>query len=151
MAITLTQPLQYRFVDPVRGGLRRSVDILPGVTLMFDTQLELVPLAMRGKARRVAVVLPNNSKSPVAGSMTLELPRGWTAAPAESPIAFQHKRERATLICLVTPNEKAAPGRYELRAKAVVRGKVFDQSVRTVACTKASCPQEISRVSTPSS
>ena len=132
-AVTLSQPLQYRQVDPVRGELRRSVDVVPAVTMTFASQLELVPIDARGKARRVTVVLQSNSQSPVSGSLKLDLPQGWIAAPAETPFALQRKGERATLSCMVTPSEKTAPGLYGLRAKAFVGGQVFDQSQQVVA------------------
>jgi LmbE family N-acetylglucosaminyl deacetylase len=133
VTVSLSRPLQYRMVDRVRGELRRDVDVVPAVTLSFDTPLELIPLEMRGKARRVSVVLQSNSQSPIAGSMKLDLPQGWTISPAESPFAFQRKGERTTLACMVTPSGKVAPGTYTLHAHADVQGNLFDRSLRVIA------------------
>lgn len=109
------------------------MDVVPSITLAFDTPLELVPLETRGTARRVSVVLQSNSQGPIAGSMRLDLPTGWTASPAESPFSFQSKGEHVTLVSMVTPGGKVPPGTYTLHAQAVVRGRAFNQSLRVIA------------------
>jgi len=132
-AVTITQPLQYRVIDPVRGELRRNLEIVPAVTVALDTPFEIVPLEMRGKPRRVSVVLQNNSQSAVTGVLRLDLPRALTVFPAESPFSLQRKGDRVTLVCNVTTARDAAPGRYPLRAVAVSGSRVYDLSMRTVS------------------
>lgn len=131
--VTLTQPVQYRLIDPVRGELRRNVEIVPSITVRIDPQLEIVPLEMRGKSRRVSVVLQNNSRAAVTGTLKLELPQGWTVSPAESPFSLQRKDAHITLVCNVTTARDAAPGRYLLRALAVSGDRVFDLSMRVIS------------------
>jgi LmbE family N-acetylglucosaminyl deacetylase len=131
--VTFLQPLQFRFIDPVRGEVRRNVDVVPAVTVAFETPLEIVPLEMRGMPRPVTVMLQSGAQMPLAGSLALDLPRGWTASPPESRFVFQQKGERARLLFMVTPDAAAAPGKYGLRAEANVQGVVFDQSVQVVA------------------
>ncbi len=131
--VALTQPVQYRLIDPVRGELRRNVEIVPAVTLLLDSPLEIVPLEMRGKSRRVSVVLQDNSQAAVTGVLKLDLPKGWKVSPAESPFSLQRKGERVTRVCNVTPPRDAAPGRYPLTAVAVSGDRIFDLSLRVVS------------------
>jgi hypothetical protein len=107
VTVSLSQPLQYRLVDQVRGELRRNVDVVPSVTLSFETPLELIPLEMRGKPRRVSVVLQSNSQNPVEGRLQFDLPPGWTVAPAEPSFALPRKGGHATLVCVVIAPSKA--------------------------------------------
>jgi hypothetical protein len=88
---------------------------------------------MRGKSRRVSVVLQNNSQSAVTGSLKMDLPRGWTVSPAESFFSLQRKGDRVTLVCSVTTARDAAPGRYSLKAAAVSGERVYDLSMQTVS------------------
>jgi LmbE family N-acetylglucosaminyl deacetylase len=131
--ITLRQPLQYRVIDPTRGELRRNVEVVPALTVSFDAQTELVPLETRGAARRVTVVVQNNSTAHQEGILALSLPQGWTASPAQPPFSLDRKGDRATLAVMVTPARSAAPAQYSLKAAAVVKGASFDQSLRTIA------------------
>ena len=133
VAVSLSQPLQYRLVDQVRGELRRNVDVVPPVTLSFETPLELVPLETRGKPRRVSVVLQSNSQDPVEGRVQFDLPPGWTISPAEPSFAIPRKGGHATLACAVTPGARAASGTYTLHARALVGGRGFDQALRVIA------------------
>ena len=48
--VTLSQPLQYRLIDQVRGELRRNLDVMPAITVNLDSQLEVVPTASLGHA-----------------------------------------------------------------------------------------------------
>ena len=133
VAVTLSQPLQYRVIDPVRGELRRSVDVVPALTVSFDDSLELVPLETRGKPHRVTMVVQNNSQDPQEGILRLYLPRGWTASPAEPRFALKRKGEQAAISVMVTPAQNAAPSQYSLHAAAIVQDVPFDQSMRTIA------------------
>jgi len=131
--VTLTQPVQYRLVDPVRGELRRNVEIVPAITVSLDPPLEIVPLEMRGKPRPVSVVLQSNSQAAVTGILKLDLPGGWSVSPAESPFNLPRKGAHVILVCNVTTSRDAAPGRYPLKAVAVSDDRLFNLSMRTLS------------------
>jgi LmbE family N-acetylglucosaminyl deacetylase len=132
LPVTLRQPLQYRAVDPVRGELRRNVEIVPAVTLSFDSQLELVSLDTRRRAREVVVSLQNNSRGPLSGILRLEVPEGWISSPAESPFSVK-EGEKSSITLSVTPASALVPGNYSLHAVATVGARRFDQSMQTLA------------------
>lgn len=133
VAVTLTQPVQYRLVDQVRGELRRNVQVAPAVTVALDSKLEVVPLASLGQPRRVAVRVQNNSGSPQAGDVALEVPAGWTVTPATAPFSLAREGDRTALAFTVTPGKATAAGRYALKAVATVGGQRHDLAMRTIA------------------
>ena len=133
MPLTLTRPLQFRLVDPVRGELRRNVEVIPPLTVAFGTPFELVPLETRGKPHRVTVVVQSNAQHPNGGTLRLDLPDGWSSSPKESGFALNRKGERATITVMVTPAANAFTGRYTLSAAAIVQGTAYDQTMRTIA------------------
>jgi LmbE family N-acetylglucosaminyl deacetylase len=131
--VTLTQPLQYRLIDQVRGELRRNVGIAPAVTVGLDSQLEIVPTAALTQPRRIAVRLQSNALTPQSGDLALELPPGWTVTPSSAPFTLARKGDRTAVAFTVTPSQATAEGRYRIRAMATVGGRTFDLAMRTLA------------------
>jgi LmbE family N-acetylglucosaminyl deacetylase len=131
--VTLTQPLQYRLIDQVRGELRRQVAVAPAVTVNLDSQLEIVPTSALAQPRRIAVRLQSNALTAQGGTLALQLPPGWTVTPASAPFRLARKGERTAVVFTVTPSAATAPGRYRIGAVATVDGQTFDRAMRTVA------------------
>jgi LmbE family N-acetylglucosaminyl deacetylase len=130
--VILSQPIQYRLIDQVRGELRRNLEVMPAVTVNLDSLLEVVPTASLGQPRRVAVRLQNNALTAQAGSLALALPAGWTASPASAPFSLPRKGDRTAIAFSVVPAKTTAPGRYAIKATATVGTATFDQGVRTL-------------------
>ena len=128
--VTLTQPLQYRLIDQVRGELRRNVAVTPAVTVNLDSQLEIVPRASLGQPRRVAVRLQSNALSAQSGTLALQLPSGWTATPASAPFTLARKGDRTAVVFTVTSASTTTPGHYRIKAVARVGDRTFDLAVR---------------------
>lgn len=131
--VTLTQPLQYRLVDQVRGELRRNVDVTPAVTLTLDSQLEIVPLASLGQPRRIAVRLQSNAQTLQSGTVTLQAPDGWTVDPPSVPFTLRRKGDRTAVSFSVVPTKRTPAGDYRLKASATVDGQTSDLMMRTIA------------------
>ena len=132
-AVTLTQPLEYRYVDQARGELRRNVDVVPALTVSFDSPLEIVPLGAAGKPRRVVVRLQSNSRTAVSGDVTVGAPDGWKVSPPSLPFSLDRKGEHYALAFDVTPSTAASPGRYTLNAVAASGARRFDLSMKTIS------------------
>ncbi|HUI68949.1 MAG TPA: PIG-L family deacetylase [Spirochaetia bacterium] len=131
--VTLTRPVQYRFVDSARGELRRNVDVVPAVSVSFDSPLEIAPRAAAGRPRRVVVRLQSNSQTAVAGSVKIEAPSGWTVSPSSLAFAMSRKGEHSALAFEVTSSTAVTPGRYALKAVATAGGREFDLSMRVIS------------------
>ena len=133
VAVTLTKPLQYRFIDQVRGELRRNVEVVPAASVSFDSPLEIVPIGAAGKPRRVVVRLQSNLQSAVSGEAAISAPEGWEVSPPSLPFTLDRKGEHYALAFDVTPSAKSSPGRYTLSAVATSGSQRFDLSMKTIS------------------
>lgn len=133
VAVTLTQPVQHRVVDQVRGELRRNVDVAPAVAVALDSKLEVIPLAAAGQPRRIAVRVQSHAATPQSGQVTLEAPAGWSVTPASAPFSLAKEGDRTAIVFTLTPGAATAAGRYSLKAVATVGAHRYDLAMRTIA------------------
>ena len=122
--LRVRRPVVHKWVDPVQGERYRRVEVLPRVTLDPRGELLLFPDA---SPRPFSVTL--RSVAGAAGTVSLEVPEGFSLAPASIP--FQLPAGGETVVTFhVTPPRSAATGR--LVASATVGGERFDRGVRRV-------------------
>jgi LmbE family N-acetylglucosaminyl deacetylase len=108
--------------DPVRGELRRRLDVIPPVSLSWSQPLELFN---PGASKRVIVEV-TAARAQAVGSVQLELPAGWRATPArqEFRLAAAGDRERFTFE-ITAP---AQPNTGYVTAAATIGGKRYDHT-----------------------
>jgi LmbE family N-acetylglucosaminyl deacetylase len=82
--------------------------------------------------REVRVTVVNGSPAAVEGVVTLDMPKGWTATPAEQPLTLSRQDESQTVRFAVTPAPAAAAGEYRVRAVVTSGGKTFDRGYQVV-------------------
>jgi len=82
--------------------------------------------------REVRVTVVNDIAGPVESVVTLELPEGWTASPAEQPVKFSRSDESQTVRFEVKPAPTTAPGEYAVKAIATANGQKFDRGFQVV-------------------
>jgi len=131
--LTVRAPVQYRLVDQVRGELRRFVNVVPAVTVAFDSSLEIVPSASLGSPRRVAVRLANQRSGSTEGTVRLTVPEGWSVEPPSAPFSFTSRGQRTAATFTLTPPRGAAAGRYDITAIAVAGGQSHGLGMRVIA------------------
>ena len=83
--------MQYRTGDRVRGELRRDVNVVPAVAVGLDSRLLIVPTGSAPNTQRIVVRATSYSAKPMRGIVRLRLPQGWSAEPAEAPLALAAK------------------------------------------------------------
>lgn len=105
--------------DPVKGEIRRALEVVPPVTLAFADELALFA---PGEAR-VVTVEAAAARAGVAGVLKLQLPKGWSANPASRPLELKTAGERAGFSFEVTAPARADKGFLE--AVAEVDGQRF--------------------------
>ena len=131
-AVTVKRPVEYRYADSIRGEIRRPFTIVPGLTVAFDSKLEIVPIADLGKPRRVAVRLQNQTLRNPEGTVSLKLPAGWKSEPAQAPFALKARGEKTAVFFTVTPAPGTAAGSYELSAEAVSGDQTYRTALRMI-------------------
>jgi LmbE family N-acetylglucosaminyl deacetylase len=132
-AVVIARPVQYRLGDRVRGELRRDVNVVPAVTVGVDSKLLIVPTGTAPNTQRIVVRATNLSDKAVKGTMRLRLPQGWTAEPAESPMALAAEGENTAASFVVRAPARRAESTLEIVAEAVVNGVSYASDLQTVA------------------
>jgi len=120
-------PVLYRWVDPVRGTLYRPVAYLPEVSLNVEEKTLVFP---DRSPKRVRVVVKNNAAAESAGTLRLKLPAGWSATPADVPVALKARGEEFRADFNVTPPQNASVA--SLAAEFESNGKTFTRGFNEI-------------------
>lgn len=130
--ITVSQPVQYRYADQIRGELRRNLNVVPLVNIALDTNLLIVPASNKTQKQRLVVSVTNNAPRQTKGSAKLDLPAGWSSTPA-ADFDLQKKGEKTAVVFDVTIPANTKVDKYDLTAMAVVNNQTYDQSMQEIA------------------
>ena len=131
--LTVSQPVQYRLADSVRGELRRDVNVVPAVAVGLDTRLLIVPLGTTANQQKLVVRATSFSSQPVSGTLRLRLPQGWTSTPAEAPFTLKANGDKTSTPFVVTAPARRTAGSFDIAAEAVVGAATFSRDVQVVA------------------
>ncbi len=131
--ITVSQPIQYRYADDIRGELRRDLNVVPALTLSLDPGLIIAPASTKPQTRRLTVSVTNNSQFEMSGNLRLQLPAGWSAKPAESPFEMKSKGQRTALAFDVMIPGGARESDYKIGAVASSGGENYDRIARVIS------------------
>ena len=123
-SIAVRRPVAYKWTDPVLGERYRRLEVLPAVTVEAAAGLLLFPDA---SARPLDVTV--RSAGGAKGTLSLELPPGFSAIPANAPFSVPAGGETAVRFT-VSPPKNAARG--TLRAVATVNGQRFDRGLHRI-------------------
>ena len=110
-------PVQFMWIDPVRGERLREVQIAPPATV---TPAREAVMSVGRKAAPV-VVRVRAASDGVKGNVKLPVPAGWTVEPAAIPVELAKAGDEATARFSVTPSSGAAA--ETLRPSLEVQGK----------------------------
>lgn len=119
------EPVQV-ITDPVRGELRRPLEVIPPVSLRWAEEIEFVA---PGTTKTVAVVV-TAARPNLAGTVRLEAPAGWAFAPAERPFELATAQQRETVTFQVTAPGSGGPA--QIMAVATVGGVRYDRAQHEV-------------------
>jgi LmbE family N-acetylglucosaminyl deacetylase len=123
----LNVPVIYSWTDPVRGELKRPVEMVPPVFVNFP---QSVFVFKDQSAQPIHVLVKSASQQQIAGTLKLELPAGWTCEPAAIPFELSAMNEEQTLIFNV------AGGKVEIdatiKAVAEIGGKQYSHSIKQI-------------------
>jgi hypothetical protein len=107
--VTAHAPVMFRYSDPVRGELRRDVNVVPAVAVGFSSTLFVLPAGSAAQSQTVQVQATSLQDAPVSGALSLDLPTGWTATPAMVPFTVSVRGAHAVAEFAVTAPARRAP------------------------------------------
>ena len=131
--VVVTEPVQYRFADRVRGELRRNVAVVPPVTVGLDPNLLIVPTGPAPRDQRVVVRVTNHRPDRTGGALALNLPAGWTSSPADASFALAAGGETTSAPLTITAPAGRRAGRFAVTAQASSGGATFERDMQVVA------------------
>jgi LmbE family N-acetylglucosaminyl deacetylase len=106
------------------GEVMREIRVVPALSLTVSPTTAVVPTTATKKQVGIDVGLLNSRDSGSRGSLSLRVPGGWEAEPAQAPFAFARAGERATFRFTVTM-PSIQNRLYEVRAVATMDGREY--------------------------
>jgi len=132
--LVVSRPVQYRFADPIRGELRRPVNVVPRVTIGLDTALLIVPLGGNApRAQRVVARVTSGSLEPVSGTVRLRVPTGWSVSPQDAPFALKGPDEQTSAAFTVTAPANRRAGSFDIDAEARIGSETFSKDLQLIS------------------
>ncbi len=110
-----TEPMQITH-DTIGRETRRQLDVIPPVSLRFISDITLFA---PGKTNSVQVEI-TASRSDSSGTLSLEIPAGWTVLPAQQVFELANVGKKATFTFTLTAPPQAATAK--IIASADVNG-----------------------------
>jgi LmbE family N-acetylglucosaminyl deacetylase len=130
---SLSRPVQTVSIARPWGEQRRVLTIAPAINIAIAPRLGVVPIAAAPTSLTVAVTVSNNVKGDAAGKVTLRLPDGWTATPAEHNFTFTHEGEARGFSFKVSLPRAATGVDYKIHAVAEYDGRAYTEGYRVIA------------------
>jgi LmbE family N-acetylglucosaminyl deacetylase len=126
--LSVTVPVVYKSVDPVKGELTRPVETVPPV---FVNISEPVIIFNTEAPKEVKLVLKAAAQGKVSGVLKLQLPEGWKSQPEQIEFELSRLGEELSKTFQISPSK--AEGRFTLHAVAEMGGKAYGWSAKTIA------------------
>ncbi len=82
--------------------------------------------------REIRVTVVNDTPAAAESVVKLDIPKGWTVAPAEQTVKFTRPDEAQTVRFNVKPGTNAPSGEYHVQAVATMNGQSFDRGYQVV-------------------
>jgi len=90
------------------------------------------PVPAPPSAREIRVTVVNDTKGPAEAGVTLTLPPGWGATPAEHALAFTREDEAQTVRFQVRPAASVRTGEFRVGAVATTAGQQFRRGFQVI-------------------
>ncbi|HEY9081989.1 MAG TPA: PIG-L family deacetylase [Vicingaceae bacterium] len=100
----ITQPLQYKWTDRVKGEIYRPFIVLPKITAAVA---ENVYVFSANTPKKVVVTIKSHEKNS-NGNVSLALPKGWKASPELADFSIDEKNQEQQVVFMVTPSTTAS-------------------------------------------
>jgi len=143
------RPVQYRYEGNIFSGEKRSdLLVVPAASVRVSPEIAIIPSASvpaRATAaaapgrparpaggRDVRVTVVNDSKGAATATVKLELPKGWTASPAQDTARFTREDETQTVRFTVRPAPATPAGEYHVKAVVNLAGADFSRGYQVI-------------------
>jgi LmbE family N-acetylglucosaminyl deacetylase len=112
-----------------RGTVYEPLVVAPAISVSVAPAAGVVPLTE--KTLMMTARVQSNVKGTAAGTVKLELPKGWTASPEQAEFSLAKDGDSAEVPFVVTPG-KMAETAYKMTAVATYAGQQYREGYKTV-------------------
>ncbi len=121
--ISIEKNVVHRFSKRDKGELYEPFEILPRVTTKLKEKVMLFP---EDKSRVISVAVRSGANN-VKGSLSLEVPEGWSVSPKFIDVSIEQKGDEQSHDFMITPSSKESEGK--LKAVVTINGKKYDKEL----------------------
>ncbi|MBX9604267.1 MAG: PIG-L family deacetylase [Bryobacteraceae bacterium] len=132
-AVTVRTPAKTVYRSGAYGEQRRNLTVAPAMSVAITPEIGVIPAGRRAEPLTVRVRAMSNVKGPAAARLRLELPPGWTSAPASADASFTHEGEVQNVEFRVTAPPAEAGKSYTLAAIAEYAGRQYREGYQIIA------------------
>ncbi len=131
--VTVRQEVQYRYVDRIRGEIRRRIDVVPAISVDPAAELAVVPASSETREFDVLLTVRNNTDHEISGIVRLEHPNDWTLEPASTELTLAAHPASSTLAFKASLPDTVTAGEYLLQGTVTIGDTTYDKSMREIS------------------
>jgi LmbE family N-acetylglucosaminyl deacetylase len=123
--VRLERVVEYRYGDLLAGEKRMELAVVPDLALRVSPDIIVIPAAAGDSdaaTRHVDVTVINQNKHAGTATVRLDVPAGWQASPASTPVRFSREDESVTVGFRITPPAGGRAGDFTVSASAAREG-----------------------------
>jgi LmbE family N-acetylglucosaminyl deacetylase len=128
--VQLKEPVRVSIRHPLYDALQPPLTVVPAIGVQIEPEYGVIPLGQTSYA--VHVVVHSNVKGPAEGTVSLELPAGWSSRPASAPFSFAKEDEEGPIDFELSVPANVRAQSYTVRAVARYAGKEYSEGYTTV-------------------
>ncbi|MGE3471535.1 MAG: PIG-L family deacetylase, partial [Vicinamibacterales bacterium] len=129
--VTVREVVRRREPKLPYGDVLYEVRSVPRLGITVSPGTAVIPRAVATKAVELTVDVVHNAEEATSGAVTLTLPQGWTATPAEQPFSFARAGERASYRFTVRA-PALDPKPYHIEAVATAAGRTYREGYELI-------------------
>ncbi|MHA4741503.1 PIG-L family deacetylase [Dyadobacter sp. MSC1_007] len=117
----------YKYTDPAEGEIYRPFEIRPLVTTTITEPVFIFP----SPEPKTVTIVVEAQRGNVKGTVKPEIPAGWKSVPESAEFSLTGKYQQQYFSFIITP--PLSNQEVTLRAVAIVDGKTYDKSIKTIS------------------
>ncbi len=126
VSLDFLRPIVYKYTDPVRGEVYKSVSIAPPVTVSINAKTFIFT---DNQSKSVKLKL-KSFKANTQGSLLLSAPKGWKISPEKIAFDLKDKEEEKDFSITLTSSPNAVDG--PLEAKIIIGKETYNKSYQVI-------------------
>lgn len=132
-SLMLTREVRFRTVDPVRGELRRQINVVPALSVSPVTELLIVPTSLPERHFQAALTVSSLTGVAHEVETRLEVPDGWITQPTLATSTLSSRAASDTVTFNVVIPQEVEPGRYRLAGVSSAAGQDYRSTMHEIA------------------